>query len=77
MQEDYAALYTAMHKNDKHFSGKSLKAYTKGIAKLVHQIAPRMILDYGSGKGFQYLKHRMHEDWGGILTSALTGSSTA
>jgi hypothetical protein len=39
------------------------------IAELLRehkQVVPRL-LDYGSGKGYQYLAQRMHEFWGGLL----------
>jgi hypothetical protein len=28
---------------------------------------PDRLLDYGSGKGYQYLARRYHERWGGLL----------
>lgn len=65
---DYAAEYGRLHKeNLNHFSGYSTKVSVSNIAALVEQIKPKRILDYGSGKGYQYLELRMHEKWGGIL----------
>jgi len=37
------------------------------IAQLVRDTGARSLLDYGSGKGYQYLARRAHERWGGIL----------
>lgn len=65
---DYAKTYGAMHdKNAKHFSGYSIKPYVQEIAALVWDRLPRRMLDYGSGKGYQYLALRVQDHWGGIL----------
>lgn len=64
---DYAAQYGALHAHHKKFRGYSTNHYTAEIAKLVEQTGARRLLDYGSGKGMQYLDHRIHEQWGGIL----------
>jgi len=65
---DYAKTYGAMHdKNAKHFSGYSIKPYVQEIAGLVWDRLPHRMLDYGSGKGYQYLALRVHDHWGGIL----------
>jgi len=74
---DYAKTYGAMHdKNAKHFSGYSIKPYVQEIAGLVYKhVTVRLdtmavdsrLLDYGSGKGYQYLALRVHEHWGGSL----------
>lgn len=64
---DYAKVYSEMHKNPKHFAGHTIKRYTKLIAKLVEEHAPNRLIDYGSGKGYQYLEMRVHEKWGGLL----------
>lgn len=65
---DYAAAYTEMHEaNPKQFSGNSIKAHVPAIADMVRSSEARTLLDYGSGKGYQYLSRRVHEAWGGIL----------
>jgi hypothetical protein len=61
------AEYEKMHRNEKRFPGYSLGAYVGAIAELVDQHKPERLLDYGSGKGFQYLIRRYHEKWGGLL----------
>ncbi|MHB1086132.1 MAG: hypothetical protein ACYCZ0_00095 [Minisyncoccota bacterium] len=65
--EDYAALYTEMHQNAKLFAGASIKDHVSAIADLVERTGAKTLLDFGSGKGFQYLAMRVHEAWGGIL----------
>jgi hypothetical protein len=64
---DYAEAYGSMHESSKRFPGYSLGAYVDSIAQLVDQHAPLALLDYGSGKGYQYLARRYHERWGGLL----------
>lgn len=64
MKEDYAKLYTELHQKDKAFAGRSIRTYVRDIADLVRYVQPARILDYGSGKGYQYLQYRVHEAWG-------------
>ena len=64
---DYGKMYSKMHENQKVFPGTSIKNYVKEIAQLVNLHKPRNLIDYGSGKGFQYLVNRVHEKWGGLL----------
>jgi hypothetical protein len=62
--EDYAAMYSAMHaRNSNWFKGTG--DGWKIVNRLVAQTKPRSILDYGSGKGFQYSQDKRHEAWGG------------
>lgn len=63
---DYAAEYGAMHESDKRFPGYSLTPYVEAIGELIKGHALELdsrILDFGSGKGFQYLARRLHERW--------------
>jgi len=74
----YQDLYQNFHiKNPKRLSGKFPQAQVDAIVGLVRKLnaerslaglrdKPRL-LDYGSGKGYQYLYHRSHEKWGDIL----------
>ncbi len=66
---DYAKEYGALHdqKGGKWFPGWTLKRYVEDVATLVKMTEPRSILDYGCGKGYQYLVRRLHEQWGGPL----------
>ena len=64
---DYGKIYSEMHNNQKVFPGTSIKTYVSEIAQCVRLYRPRNMLDYGSGKGFQYLVSRVQEQWGGLL----------
>jgi len=65
---DYEKEYGQMHDaKARNFSGYSIKRYVQEIAALVYDRLPDRMLDYGSGKGYQYLALRVHEKWGGIL----------
>lgn len=68
LKRNYAKLYQDHHnKYEKHFSGNLSNKSAGEIKKLIELCKPDRILDYGSGKGFQYLKNRIHEKWGGLL----------
>lgn len=64
---DYAAIYGELHENTKRFPGYTLTTYVSDIASLVEETKPKNLLDYGCGKGYQYLARRLHEKWGGLL----------
>lgn len=77
--EMYRGMYTLFHReNPKKMGGKMPHFKVKAIAKLVKRLKERRsalpialpeirLLDYGSGKGYQYLKQRVHEHWGNLL----------
>lgn len=67
MSADYAKLYGDMHAKGKYFPGFSIGPYVEAIAALVEQHKPHRMLDFGSGRGLQYLKRRVHERWGGMV----------
>jgi hypothetical protein len=68
MSVDYAQEYDQLHEqHPKYFSGFTLKRYADDVAKLVNLCKPERLLDYGSGKGYQYLTKRLHMKWGGLL----------
>lgn len=64
---DYQKEYGEMHAKGKYFPGFSISPYVTAIAALVDQHKPERLLDFGSGRGLQYLKRRDHEKWGGLL----------
>jgi hypothetical protein len=64
---NYKEAYSEMHQNEKYFPGFSISKHLTRIAELIAQRQPSRIMDYGSGKGFQYLVRRVHERWGGML----------
>jgi hypothetical protein len=51
----------------KWWSGSLSLDSIENISELVGQTNARRLVDYGSGKGYQYLAQRAHEGWGGIL----------
>lgn len=64
----YKEAYQQLHdSNQLTFAGATCVRYAGQIAELVRRVRPPRILDYGSGKGVQYLRWRIHERWGGIL----------
>lgn len=63
---DYGAIYSELHKNQKHYTGKSIRTGLPQIVELVQKTNPRRLLDYGCGKGHQYSVHKVHEAWGGL-----------
>lgn len=64
---DYGKQYGAMHESGKRFPGYSLGAYVEPIKVLIEKHNPDRLLDYGCGKGYQYLARRYHDRWGGLL----------
>lgn len=72
--EYYGSRYRDYHQaHPKSMPGKVPPFKVQRIAQLVAEfqaasgsVYPRL-LDYGSGKGYQYLVDRIHESWGGYL----------
>lgn len=70
---NYQTVYRQMHRSPRNFSGYSIKASVDDIALLAERTRlflgdePLRLLDYGCGKGYQYLEKRVHEKWGGEL----------
>ncbi len=64
--------YKEMHSRPKIFAGLSLLPHIKPIKKLIKRYGAKTLLDYGCGKGEQYLIHRAHKrwfyNWGGMPT---------
>jgi hypothetical protein len=68
----YAKNYLKAHVvNPKWFSGRIDIENVDMITGLVGELEvdPRelRLLDYGSGKGYQYLRDRVHDRWGGVV----------
>jgi hypothetical protein len=61
---DLIEQYRKMHNNQKRFPGFSLKNHVADITNLVEKHDAETLLDYGCGKGYQYLSKRCHEAWG-------------
>jgi hypothetical protein len=58
--------YRELHEEG-HFAGLSILPWVEDIAALVRRTGAETLLDYGCGKGMQYVKHGAHEAWGGIM----------
>jgi len=67
--EELHQLYRRTHEqNPKRFLGYTTKLYVEPIKRLIEETEATSLLDYGSGKGAQYLGgRRVHERWGGLL----------
>lgn len=61
---DYGKLYKEVHENQKALPGYTICRYADRITALVRQFNPKTLLDFGAGKGYQYLGRRVHEPWG-------------
>lgn len=65
---NYEKIYKRLHvENIKMFSGNMDLENADEIARLVAITGARRLIDYGSGKGYQYLKQRVHDRWGGVV----------
>lgn len=62
---DYAEVYGNLHSSgaQKHFAGYTLKRYREPITEMIKQTHPRLLLDYGCGKGYQYIERAYHAAW--------------
>lgn len=68
LKRNYVKLYTEMHDTrPKYFSGKMSMKQIRNIRELIQSSGASRVLDYGSGKGYQYIARRLHEQWGGLL----------
>ena len=66
--KSYRKTYRQMHASDpKIFSGRADPEVADRIATLVSMTGAASLLDWGSGKGYQYLADRVHDRWGGVL----------
>lgn len=65
---DYGKAYRRAHEaNPTWFRGAMDLDLVDMITELVEQVGAKRLLDYGSGKGRQYMVEKVHERWGGIL----------
>lgn len=58
--------YRQMHA-DGHFSGVSIYAYVDELEPLIKETGAKSLLDYGCGKGRQYVEGNIQDLWGGIM----------
>jgi hypothetical protein len=55
--------YQKLHEQG-HFPGNSTAKWSQHIKALIDKHQPKSILDYGCGKGLQYYKDKLHDQWG-------------
>ncbi len=72
MTLNYAEAYGFYHtvSGGKYFPGDARPgrgANSDEVVDLVELMHPTRMLDYGCGKGYHYLRDRIHERWGGLL----------
>lgn len=65
--DQFVEFYQQMHENPKWFLGMTTQHHVRDIRKLVRKHHAKTLLDYGCGKGIQYLGERLHEHWSNIL----------
>lgn len=65
--DQFIGFYQQMHESPKLFLGMTTQHHVRDIRKLVRKHYAKNLLDYGCGKGMQYIGERLHEGWGGIL----------
>lgn len=58
----YQEQYEIMHRRGKVYHGACLKDHAKEIGNLIKDTDSKSLLDYGSGKGTQYFKYRIHKE---------------
>jgi len=62
--------YKQMHEDENLYSGSALTIHKESIQQFLVNTKCETILDYGCGKGIQYFKENIHEEYfGGIMPS--------
>ena len=56
--------YRWVHKNTTTMSGSTTIKNKDSIKNVIQRIQPISVLDYGCGKGWQYTRKFVHEEWG-------------
>ncbi len=65
LKRDYAHLYRRMYQRNAFVFGGRIKGdRQRRITELVRKTGANALLDYGCGRGMQYLVDRVHEEWG-------------
>lgn len=55
--------YKEMHKDENLYAGSALTLHKESIAQFLQVTDSKTILDYGCGKGIQYHKENIHNDY--------------
>lgn len=59
----YKSEYEIMHSRGKVYHGACLINHAPDISKLIEETGSQTLLDYGSGKGNQYYKEKLHKTY--------------
>ena len=60
---DYISLYKEMHQAETRYPGDSLQLHTYTIKQYIQQYEIKSLMDFGCGKGEQYLDKKMHQKY--------------
>ena len=63
-KDEYITMYQKMHAKGNPFPGNSITEHSPNIKALIEETKAATLLDYGCGKGQQYSKAKIHEQWG-------------
>jgi len=55
--------YTDNHSDPEFFSGIGTEIFKEAIKEIIYCTDSKTLLDYGSGKGYQYTNLKFHEYW--------------
>lgn len=61
LEKQYIEYYKEMHKDENLYEGSCLELHAQTIKNYISQHKATTLLDYGSGKGIQYSKEKLHE----------------
>ena len=56
-------LYKEIHENQNVYNGSALILHAQSIKDIIEMLNVKTILDYGCGKGKQYSKEKIHEEY--------------
>ena len=60
IEQHYIDLYRVMHEDKRNYQGISLMKETPNIANIVLETNSHTVLDYGCGKGNQYIESHLN-----------------
>ena len=63
-KERLAKEYVWVHENSTTMSGRTTIKNKDKIKEVIDRVNPVNVLDFGCGKGWQYTRQNVHEDWG-------------
>lgn len=64
MRKEFEDMYGKMHKNNADlFNGSALVLHAQTIHDMIERSRSKTLLDYGCGKGYQYSKQKLHDEY--------------